>query len=144
MLRKLIECVGVICVLVTGACRHAPPDPIDARRMLTGHWELRLGNDCKDYGIQSDMLVLHSDGRLEQHFVSSSGARYDASEGHWSYVPDNSVSFDARRNFFSKQPSTGTIGVSVHETLIVEFGSPSIILLNPDSDCFYRKIGDRD
>ncbi|MCU1285652.1 MAG: hypothetical protein JWO13_2002 [Acidobacteriales bacterium] len=140
MLRKLIAYAGVLAILSTVACRRSPATASDARGTLVGRWELKMGSDCSDYDIQSDILVLHSDGTFEQHVVSSSGAHYDATNEHWSYVPDNAVSFDARRNFFSRQQPNLQAGVSIHETLIVEFGDPSVILLNPDSNCFYRKM----
>ena len=55
-------------------------------------------------------------------------------------MPDNSINFDDRRDFFTNQPKSEVIGVAMPETLIVEFDNPSLILLNPDGDCFYRKV----
>lgn len=138
MLRK----VGFLfCVLLANVSCNRTPTPAEANRLLPGRWELVLGHDCSDYGIKSDNLVLHGDGRLEQHFLSDYGQRYDTTDQHWSYLPDNSINFDARKNFFTKQPSDKAIGVSIHETLLVEFGNPSVIVLNPHGDCFYRKVG---
>jgi hypothetical protein len=141
MLRKLTPVFLALLLLVLSVTCSRKPTVAVANRMLRGRWELKLGHDCQDYGIRSDELVLHGDGRLEQHFVSVYDQHYDADNEHWSYSPDNSINFDSRRNFFTTQPKTSVIGVSMHETLLVEFGNPSVILLNPHSDCFYRKIG---
>lgn len=140
MLRKLMFICFIALILVFAASCSRTPSPADAKRMLAGRWELKLGHDCQDYGIRSDELILHSDGRLEQHFVSVYNQRYDADGERWSYMPDNSVNFDDRKNFFTNQPKNGVIGVSIHETLLVEFGNPSVILLDPHSDCLYRKV----
>jgi hypothetical protein len=117
------------------------PSIAEANRKLAGKWELALGHDCRDYGIRSDTLILHGSGRLEQHFVSVFNQRYDASDERWSYSPDDHINLETRRDFFTKQPPNEVIGVPIRENLIVEFGNPSVIVLNPDSDCFYRKVG---
>jgi FG-GAP-like repeat/FG-GAP repeat len=96
-----------------------------------------LPADVNNDGNQDLVVGL---GRLEQHFVSVYNQRYDADGERWSYMPDNSVNFDDRKNFFTNQPKNGVIGVSIHETLLVEFGNPSVILLDPHSDCLYRKV----
>ena len=142
MLRKLVvpSLLLVFALLLMASCSRTP-SVSGANRLLEGRWELAIGHDCSDYGIKSDVLVLHGDGSLEQHFLSTYGQRYDATDQHWSYLPDNSINFDTRKNFLTKQPPDKAIGVSIHETLLVEFGKPSVIVLNPHGDCFYRKIG---
>jgi hypothetical protein len=143
MLRKIgFVLLPIILGVASSSCSRKPT-VADAKRMLQGRWQLKLGHDCQGYGIRSDELILHSDGRLEQHFVSIYDQHYDATDERWSYLPDNSINFDSRRNFFSTQPKSGVIGTSMHETLLIEFGDPSLILINPDSDCFYRKTGDQ-
>lgn len=139
MLRKLMRAPLLLLLGFQLSCTRAP-SVAEANRLLEGHWELALGHDCSDYGIRSDNLVLHSDGTLEQHFVSIYNQRYDTTNQHWSYSPENHVNFDIRRNFFTKQPPTEVIGVPIPENLIVEFGNPPVILVHPDSDCFYRKV----
>ncbi len=141
MLRKLSLLWALLlpCLLLTISCSRAPSVP-EANRLLEGRWELVIGHNCSGYGIKSDVLILHGDGRLEQHFVSIYGQRYDSTDQHWSYLPDRSINLDMRKNFLTKRPADGTIGVSIHETLLVEFGKPSVIVLNPDGSCFYRKI----
>jgi hypothetical protein len=119
-------------VLLSVACWHAAPKPAEAQRMLTGRWELKIGHDCQDYGIRSDILILHADGTMEQHSVFTNGERYDATDGHWSYEPENLVHFQGRRDLTRDGPYFST----------VEFGSPSVILLNPKRDCLYHKVAD--
>ena len=141
MLRKLSRFSALflsVQFLMVGCSKS--PSVSQANQMLEGRWELVIGHDCGDYGIKSDVLVLHGDGSLEQHFRSTYGQSYDATDQHWSYLPENSINFDTRKNFLTKQPPDTAIGVSIHETLLVEFGKPSIIVLNPRGDCFYRKV----
>jgi len=117
MLQRLILSLTLlVVVLMLGvSCSHAPTVS-EANRLLEGRWELALGHDCRDYGIRSDNLILHSDGRLEQHFVSAYDQRYDSTSERWSYLPDDAVNFDTRRDFFAKQPANGVVGTSIHET----------------------------
>ena len=142
MLRKLSVPfrLGVCILLCSLSCTRAP-SAADASHLLEGRWELSLGHDCRDYGIRSDTLILHHDGKLEQHFVSAYNQRYDATDQHWSYSPENHINFETRKNFFTRQPTDSVIGVAVHENLLVEFGNPAVIVLHPDSDCFYRRVG---
>lgn len=134
----LIISIQVVLFLVS--CSRAPSGEQGTAK-LQGRWELVLGHDCSDYGIGSDVLILHSDGTFEQHFRSVSGQHYDTTNQRWSYSLDKSISFDSRKNFFTKQPPDSVVGTAIHETLIVEFGNPNVIVLNPDSDCFYRQTG---
>lgn len=140
MLRKPVIFSVLFALFLMASCSRTP-SPSEANRLLVGRWELVIGQDCSDYGIKSDTLILQADGKLEQHFVSIYNQRYDATNEHWSYSPNNHINLDTRRNFFTKQPPTEVIGVPVPENLIVEFGKPSIIVLNPDGNCFYRKVG---
>jgi hypothetical protein len=54
-------------------------------------------------------------------------------------MPENSVLLDSRKDFFNSQPANEFVGVRTGEVLIVDFRIPSVILLNPDQDCFYTK-----
>jgi hypothetical protein len=141
MLWKLTRLFALLVTVLGSSCTRTP-SPGGASRVLAGYWELALGHDCRDLGIRSDTLVLHGDGTLEQHFISLYNQRYDSDAGRWSYSPDNHINFDGHKNFITKQPFTGVVGLSIPENLIVEFGRTPAILLNPDSDCFYRKTGD--
>ena len=113
--------------------------PAEARALLVGEWNLHIGSDCADYDIASDKLILHSDGTLEQHTVSKRGFHYDAPAEKWDYLPEHSVSFDSRKNFFNSQPANEFVGAKMGESLLVEFTTPPVILLNPDQNCFYTK-----
>jgi hypothetical protein len=142
MLRKRVVS-SVLCgfVLLWMAGCSRTPSVAEANRLLEGRWEPAIGHDCSDYGIKPDVLVLHGDSSLERHFLSTYGQRCDATDQHWSYLPENNIHFDTRKNFLTKQPPDKTIGRSIHETLLVEFGKPSLIVLDPHGDCLYRKIG---
>jgi len=98
-----------------------------------------FGNSCKDYGLKSDTLVLHSDGTLDQFTVAQDGRRFEATGQHWKFSPPNSIELDQRRNFFTTQRYKDLLGVPEFESIIVEFSSPPSIVFNPDSDCFYTK-----
>jgi hypothetical protein len=91
------------------------------------------------YDVASDKLILHSDGTLEQHTVSKRGFRYGAPAEEWEYVPENGVLLNSRKDFFNSQPVNEFVGMRRGEGLIVDFKTPSIILLNPDQNCFYTK-----
>jgi hypothetical protein len=117
MLRRL-ALLSFVAVLTVSCAR--VPSLAEANRLLEGRWELVLGRDCSNYGIRSDNLILHKNGSLEQHFLSVYGQRYDSSDAHWSYLPDNSISFDTRKNFLTKQPPDKALGLSIHETLLVD------------------------
>jgi hypothetical protein len=111
----------------------------EARLLLAGEWNLHIGSDCSMYDVASDKLILHSDGTLEQHTVSKRGFRYDAPAEKWEYVPENGVLLNSRKDFFNSQPVNEFVGMRRGEGLIVDFKTPSVILLNPDQNCFYTK-----
>jgi hypothetical protein len=55
-----------------------------------------FGNSCKDYGLKSDTLVLHSDGTLDQFTVAQDGRRFEATGQHWKFsLPTRSNWIDA-------------------------------------------------
>jgi hypothetical protein len=136
----LFKALPLSVLLLTISCSRAP-SAAEANRLLAGRWKLVIGQDCRGNGIKSDVLFLHGDGRLEQHFLSDYGQRFVSTDERWSYVPDDSINFDMRKDFLHRQPPNEAVGVSIHETLLVEFGNPAIILLNPDGNCFYQKVG---
>jgi hypothetical protein len=110
----------------------------EAKNQLAGEWMLVVKSDCENFGIRGDKLILHQDGRLEQHLEMTNAKTYVSSvDSKWSFLPRNSVSFDER---FNVTKSNGEITVEKrHEILIVEFTNPPSILLNPDMNCFYQR-----
>ncbi|MBZ5506304.1 MAG: hypothetical protein LAO78_12665 [Acidobacteriia bacterium] len=128
----------IIALLAVVSCKHKRTDS-EARSLLVGEWNLHIGSDCAMYGVASDKLILHSDGTLEQHTVSKRGFHYDAPAEKWDFLPEHSVSFDSRKNFFNSQPANEFVGAKIGEVLLVEFTTPPVILLNPNEDCFYTK-----
>jgi hypothetical protein len=137
MLRKIILLCVVICVIDCSGCKKGPPkDPIAT---LSGQWRMVFGSDCKDYGLQSDTLVLRSDGTFDQLVVAQDGRRFEATGQHWKFTPPNSIELDRRRNFFTPQRYKDLVGVPEFESIIAEFTSTPSIVFNPDSDCFYAK-----
>jgi hypothetical protein len=93
-------------------------------------------SDCKHWGVDGDMLILHSDGKLEQHLNLLNGKHYDSDKEHWEYLPDHSISLDRRLVVSDPQYA----GIPRSEVLILEFSDPPVILLNPHEDCFYERF----
>ncbi|MGO9588415.1 MAG: hypothetical protein ACLP3K_00025 [Candidatus Acidiferrales bacterium] len=100
---------------------------------------MAFGDDCKGYGLKSDNLILRPDGTFDQIVVANDGRRFEGDAQHWDFVAPDSIQFDKRRNFFTDQNYKDLVGVPEFESLIVKFGSPPTILLDPGSDCFYTK-----
>ena len=137
MLRKTISlCLFTYAISCCGCKSRASKDPIAE---LSGKWSMVFGNDCKDYGLKSDTLVLHSDGTFDQFTVAQNGRRFDATGQHWKFSAPKVIELDQRRNFFTTQRYKNLVGVPESESIIVEFTSPPSIIFNPDSDCFYTK-----
>jgi hypothetical protein len=128
----------IIALLVAVGCNHKRTDS-EARSLLAGEWNLHIGSDCANYDVESDKLILHTDGTFEQHTVSKRGYRYDAPAEKWDYLPEHSVFLDSRKDFFNSQSVNEFVGVRRAEGLKVDFRNPSVIFLNPDQDCFYTK-----
>jgi hypothetical protein len=128
----------IVALLAAVGCNHKRTDS-EARSLLAGEWNLHIGSDCAMYDVASDMLILHSDGTLEQHTVSKRGFHYDAPSEKWDYVPENGVLLNSRKDFFNSQPVNEFVGARESEGLIVDFKKPMVILLNPKGDCFYTK-----
>jgi hypothetical protein len=123
----------VIIVAFLIACSAKKSDEV-SRSLLVGRFQLQIRSACSSKGLMSDELVLHADGRLEQHTHMNNGNKYDAADQHWSYVPDHSVSLNDWLDL-TDNPS-GKAGAAV---LLIELNEPPVILVNPDSDCVYVK-----
>jgi hypothetical protein len=125
-------------LMASVGCEHKRT-PSEARKLLTGEWNLHIGSDCADYDVASDKLIFHSNRTLEQHTVSKRGFRYDAPAEKWEYVPENGVLLNSRKDFFNIHPANEFVGVRRSEGLIVDLKAPMVILLNPKQDCYYTK-----
>ena len=137
MLQKImLLCLLTYTISCCGCKRRPPKDPIAE---LSGKWSMVFGSSCKNYGLKSDTLVLHSDGTFDQFTVAQDGRRFEATDQHWKFSAPNSIELDQRRNFFTTQRYQTLVGVPEFESIIVEFTSPPTIVFNPDSDCFYTK-----
>ncbi len=119
----------------TASCRKTP-NPAEAHKLLTGKWRLVVKTDYVHWGIDSDTLILHADGRMEQHLELLTGKKYDSVQERWEYLPDRSISLDRRLTVTDPQYA----GVPQLEVLIVEFNQPPVILLNPHQNCFYQRF----
>jgi hypothetical protein len=127
-----------VLAVVLGAtlgCR-SKPNSEEARKLLAGKWRLESRHDCNHWGIDSDILILHADGRMEQHLKLLNGKSYDSVQEHWEYIPDDSISLDQRLTVTNPQYA----GIPESEVLIVEFSEPPAIVLNPDQDCVYQRF----
>ena len=98
-----------------------------------------FGDDCRGYGLKSDVLLLRPDGTFDQVVVANDGREFRQLGQRWEFEPPDSVVFDRRRDFFTDQRYKELVGVPERESLIVKFESPPTILINPDSDCLYTK-----
>lgn len=122
-------------LLGTTSCRRTP-NPAEGHKLLTGKWRLVVKSDCAHWGIDSDTLILHPDGRMEQHLKLLNGKKYDSAQERWEYLPDHSISLDRRVTATDPQYA----GIPQLEVLIVEFSQPPVILLNPHQNCFYERF----
>ena len=135
VLRKLM-CIWAVWIAAGFllCCSHARIESNHEQTLLTGTFRLQIRSSCVNRGLQKDELILHGDGRLEQHSVLASGKRYDSTNGSWSYFPQNSVSLQNWMDFTDNPSRKPTSAV-----LLANFGNPPSILVNPDSDCVYVK-----
>jgi hypothetical protein len=133
-----------------GACDSGRNDSKSRASQLVGNWSLLLRHDCEQYPIQSDELILRSGGVFEQHTTMKDGQKVDSIGQHWEYSAKDHVVLNKRRDWeIHSDPSLSNgkdpkaslppAGEAEFEALIVQFGSPSVILINPDSDCMYVK-----
>jgi hypothetical protein len=131
MLRTVI---AFLCGLTLLGCNH-PPSEAEAKRQLHGRWLLNTEHNCTYGPVESDELLLHEDGRLEQHLKLKDGRVFNSTDGRWSFIPQTNVGLESRWDFRSdaKEP------IKESESLIVEFGKEPVIVIDPDSNCFYMK-----
>ena len=127
--------IVLLCALLMLGCSR-PPTVAEAKRELTGRWILNTKHNCTYGPVESDELLLHEDGRLEQHLKLKDGRVFDSTDGRWSFIPRTNVGLESRWDFRAdvKQPVKGS------ESLIVEFGKDPVIVIDPDSNCFYMKV----
>ena len=127
--------IALLCISVVFGCNRPPSEP-EAKRELTGRWLLNTKHNCTYGPVESDELLLHEDGRLEQHLKLKDGRAFDSTDGHWSFIPKTNVGLESRWDFRAdvKEPVKGS------ESLIVEFGKETVIVIDPDSNCFYMKV----
>ena len=133
------------------SCNRRQESPDSRSAQLVGTWELRIRHSCENYPIRSDILVLHPDGTFDQHTVASDGTLFDSFRQRWAYIEEKSISLDRRRDWDThvdpslkgpkpdKPKSNDPAGITELQVLIVQFGSPPVILINPNSDCAYVK-----
>jgi hypothetical protein len=95
--------------------------------------------------------VLNSDGTFDQYTLAKDGRHIDSRGQHWSYMAQDAIALDKRRGWDahwssspgSSDPRNSAVnnpeGVTELQVLILQFGFPSSILINPNSDCLYIK-----
>lgn len=112
---------------------------------LVGTWQLLVRSSCDQYGVKSDMMILHPDGTFDQYVTMNDNKHYQAKAQHWNYMPmeetDDSIVLHNRLEFFTPELYHTPIGtpVSQGEVLILEGGSDPLIVLHPHWDCVYVK-----
>jgi hypothetical protein len=129
-----ILAISIISVLLLSGCSHRPSAQ-EGKQMLTGSYLLQIGSDCKDRGIEYAKLTLHSNGKYSQEGKFRNGTSYRIDEKNWEYDGGGNV-------FLHDLRTTSTLDISpeagiTNASLIVEFGRPTIIVLNPHWDCFF-------
>ena len=120
---------------LAGCNRHISPEQAKERLVGTYHLGSTRGTGCASQGVKSSTLVLRPDGTYDQQVQFASGEIANAQGQSWNY--DGGVHFS---NF--RITATGELNKYAPETeasLIVEFQRPVVILLTPDSDCFYSQ-----
>jgi len=135
--------VAVVAAVTLFACLTTGCSPkygkAEGTRVLAGSYTLNFRNNCTYGPVEYDKLILHSDGRLEQHLKLQDGTLLDSERGHWEFDPPSNVFLEERWDFhfrpIQKQPERGSDG------LVVEFFSkePPIIVIDPDDNCFYEQ-----
>src|SRR5215470_5377507 len=77
--------IVLLCGLLMLGCNRSAT-VAEAKRELTGRWILNTKHDCTYGPVESDELLLHKDGRLEQHLKLKDGPEFDSTDGHWSFT----------------------------------------------------------
>ncbi len=142
MLRKLSITLVLLCAIV--GCHHPRPLVGDNPQELVGTWQLLIRSSCKQYEVESDVLVLRPDGTFDQRVALRNGAKKENNDQHWSYSADGDhghIILDKRLEFFTPEMFNSRIGegTRIGENLILQINPEPVILLHPDSDCVYVK-----
>jgi len=106
----------------------------EGTQRLIGSYTLHVGNDCQDKGIETATLTLRSNGTYAQEgkFKGSKSCQIDGKK--WNYDGGNVFFFDLKiYDPLEISPDAKPINAS----LIVDFHKPTVILLDPDLDCFF-------
>jgi hypothetical protein len=128
MLRMMVRLL-----LVASVGCNRTPNGDTATKDLVGTWTFQSGSGCK-YGVASDVLEIRQDGSFVQRTVPLGSVDATLTQGRWAYSEPRGISLDKRFHV----PAQGTVERR-SEILVVEFSSPPIILLDPDSNCFYER-----
>ena|SRR2546427_482292 len=124
-------------LLSSFGCNRKEPSARERFLELQGTWELLIRHDCEESPIRSDTLTLHPDGTFDQETIMENGRSIKSAGQHWSYSEKDHIALDRRKRWdsYSDPPE----GIAEFEVLIVQFGKPPVILINPDEDCVYLK-----
>jgi hypothetical protein len=136
VLLSLLRVVTAISCFCFALGCNRPVDEAEARRQLSGRWVLNTERNCTYGAIESDELVLFPDGRMGQHLKLRDGRAFDSTNERWSFMPKTNVGLESRWNF----PADAKAPTKESESLIVEFGRRPVIVIDPDSNCFYMKM----
>jgi hypothetical protein len=127
----------VTALLSSFGCSRKEPSARERFLELQGTWGLLIRHDCEQSPIHSDTLTLHPDGTFDQETIMKDGRSIKSTAQRWTYMEKDSISLDRRKRWdsYSDPPE----GIAELEVLIVQFGTPPAILINPDEDCLYVK-----
>lgn len=134
-LKKLFIVTVVIMLCILGCQKY--PLPKEARKALIGKYELHIGsNQNYDRGdIYTSNLTLLSDSTFKQNCKYKNGTEITLS-GTWNYLEGN-VNFSKFADCAGVWQ--GRVEKDSPVSLVVEMSNSPTILLNPDTNIFYKK-----
>lgn len=119
-----------LCLFCVAACQKMPLVD-DGQRRLVGNYTLNVGDDCRNEQIEQAQLMLRADKTYTQMARFADGTQYSLTGEHWTYDGEGHIDFPKLH--------VGTHGIKGRANLLLEFGRPNVILLNPHGDCFYSQ-----
>jgi hypothetical protein len=134
MLRMML----LIILIYAAGCERRQASYETQRSELVGVWKLaKVSPQSCPYGesIKDDRLILRPDGTMEQTLVFLDGRSLESHGQRWFLYSNGNVSLERRINVKSGQ---GTEFRS--EGLVVHHGENPIMLIDPDSNCFYQRV----
>jgi hypothetical protein len=110
---------------------------LEGTQRLIGSYSLHVGHDCQDKGIETASLALHSNGTYSQEGKFKGGNSFHIDGKKWSYDGGGNVFFFDLKIYDPEHISPEA--KLTNASLIVDFHKPTVIILDPDLDCFFER-----